>query len=105
MPPSTRHSIAKVRQASCRPRESSAATQRTVLSRLPNANNYHDKQTHLVAENALKQEATKPQYSLTLLNIVSSDSLPVNTRLAASLAFKNFIRSNYVVRQEPTLPP
>ncbi|GAO17259.1 hypothetical protein UVI_02061050 [Ustilaginoidea virens] len=50
------------------------------------------------AENALKQEATKPQYSLALLNIVNSDSLPPNTRLAASLAFKNFIRSNYVVR-------
>lgn len=55
-----------------------------------------DPSQHRKAENALKQEAARPQYSLTLLNIVSSDSLPVKTRLAASLAFKNFIRSNYV---------
>ncbi|KAG8412925.1 importin-alpha export receptor [Metarhizium acridum] len=55
-----------------------------------------DPSQHRKAENALKQEAAKPQYSLTLLNIVNSDSLPSNTRLAASLAFKNFIRSNYV---------
>lgn len=50
------------------------------------------------AETALKQEATKPQYSLSLLNIVNSDSIPSKTRLAAALAFKNFIRTNYVVR-------
>jgi exportin-2 (importin alpha re-exporter) len=49
------------------------------------------------AENALKQEQTKSQYSLTLLNIVASEPLPVKTRLAAALAFKNFIRSNWVV--------
>ncbi|KAM0260697.1 hypothetical protein ACHAQJ_002613 [Trichoderma viride] len=55
-----------------------------------------DPAQHRTAENALKQEATKPQYSLTLLTIVSSDSLPVNTRLGAALAFKNFIRINYV---------
>lgn len=53
-----------------------------------------------VAEAALKQEAAKPQYSLSLLNIVNSDSLPINTRLAAALAFKNFIRYNYVVRPD-----
>ncbi|RDA93454.1 hypothetical protein CP533_2671 [Ophiocordyceps camponoti-saundersi (nom. inval.)] len=51
---------------------------------------------HRKAEAALKQEATRPQYSLSLLNIVSSDSLPSTTRLSAALAFKNFIRSNYV---------
>ncbi|RCI08608.1 hypothetical protein L249_4861 [Ophiocordyceps polyrhachis-furcata BCC 54312] len=51
---------------------------------------------HRKAEAALKQEATKPQYSLSLLNIVSSESLPSTTRLSAALAFKNFIRSNYV---------
>ena len=51
-----------------------------------------------IAENALKQEASKPQYSLALLNIVSSDTLAATARLSAALAFKNFIRSNYVVR-------
>jgi exportin-2 (importin alpha re-exporter) len=49
-----------------------------------------------IAENALKQEENKAQYSLTLLNIVASDPLPLKTRLAAALAFKNFIRLNYV---------
>ncbi|PHH89256.1 hypothetical protein CDD83_6391 [Cordyceps sp. RAO-2017] len=55
-----------------------------------------DPSQHRKAESALKQEATKPQYSLSLLNIVNSDSLPPNTRLASALAFKNFIRYNYV---------
>ncbi|KAI9158678.1 Importin alpha re-exporter [Paramyrothecium foliicola] len=55
-----------------------------------------DPAQHRKAETALKQEATKPQYSLTLLNIVNSDTLPVSTRLSAALAFKNFLRSNYV---------
>ncbi|CRK34480.1 hypothetical protein BN1708_019493, partial [Verticillium longisporum] len=48
------------------------------------------------AESALKQEQVKPQYSIQLLNIVASEALPPKTRLAASLAFKNFIRNNYV---------
>ncbi|VUC21535.1 unnamed protein product [Clonostachys rosea] len=55
-----------------------------------------DPAQHRKAESSLKQEAAKPQYSLTLLNIVNSTSLPPNTRLAAALAFKNFIRTNYV---------
>ncbi|KAF5593677.1 importin-alpha export receptor [Fusarium subglutinans] len=55
-----------------------------------------DPTEHRKAETALKQEATKPQYSLSLLNIVNSGTLPPKTRLAAALAFKNFIRTNYV---------
>ncbi|KAF7551675.1 hypothetical protein G7Z17_g4815 [Cylindrodendrum hubeiense] len=55
-----------------------------------------DPSQHRKAESALKLEAAKPQYSLGLLNIVSSASLPTKTRLAAALAFKNFIRTNYV---------
>jgi hypothetical protein len=50
------------------------------------------------AENALKEEAKKPKYSLSLLSIVSTAAQPLKTRLAAALAFKNFIRHNYVVR-------
>ena len=49
------------------------------------------------AENALKEEAKKPKYSLSLLSIVSTAAQPLKTRLAAALAFKNFIRHNYVV--------
>ena len=37
------------------------------------------------AENALKEEAKKPQYSLSLLNIVSTAAQPANIRLAAAL--------------------
>ncbi|KAF5006404.1 hypothetical protein FDECE_7220 [Fusarium decemcellulare] len=55
-----------------------------------------NKQSSPTAETALKQEATKPQYSLSLLNIVNSETLAPKTRLAAALAFKNFIRTNYV---------
>jgi len=49
------------------------------------------------AENALKEEAKKPKYSLSLLTIVSTEAQPLKTRLAAALAFKNFIRNNYTV--------
>ncbi|CRK26364.1 hypothetical protein BN1708_014506 [Verticillium longisporum] len=55
-----------------------------------------DPSQHKKAESALKQEQVKPQYSIQLLNIVASEALPPKTRLAASLAFKNFIRNNYV---------
>ncbi|KAB5575721.1 CAS/CSE protein [Coniochaeta sp. 2T2.1] len=55
-----------------------------------------DPQQHRKAEKALKQEEQKTGYALTLLQIVAADSLPLKTRLAASLAFKNFIRHNYV---------
>ena len=52
-----------------------------------------------IAEAALKLEEKKPQYSLQLLKIVAteSDSVQPKIRLAAALAFKNFIRHNYVV--------
>lgn len=55
--------------------------------------------TGRTAETALKAEQAKPQYSLALLNIVASEALPLKSRLAAALAFKNFIRNNYVVRR------
>ncbi|KAI6351579.1 hypothetical protein MCOR25_009849 [Pyricularia grisea] len=55
-----------------------------------------DPQHHKKAEAALRIEEKKPQFSLTLLQIVNSDALPAKTRLAAALCFKNFIRSNYV---------
>jgi exportin-2 (importin alpha re-exporter) len=49
------------------------------------------------AEIALKQEETKPNFSLLLLQIVSTEDLPLNTRLAGALCFKNFIKFNWVV--------
>lgn len=61
--------------------------------------------THgFAAENALKEEAKKPKYSLSLLSIVSTAAQPLKTRLAAALAFKNFIRHNYVVRTTDMRP-
>jgi exportin-2 (importin alpha re-exporter) len=53
----------------------------------------------------LKQEQTKPGFSLVLLNIVASAPLPPTTRLSAALAFKNFIRTNYVVCRASRAPP
>lgn len=50
------------------------------------------------AESLLKLEEKKPQYSLQLLKIVAEQSLAIKTRLAAALAFKNYVRLNYVVR-------
>ncbi|KAH8726028.1 CAS/CSE protein [Phaeosphaeriaceae sp. PMI808] len=48
------------------------------------------------AEAAISQEQTKPGFSLSLLHIVASDSLPQTTRLASALYFKNFIKRNWV---------
>lgn len=55
-----------------------------------------DPKQHRQAENSLKEEAKKERYSLALLGIVSSAAHAHNIRLAAALAFKNFIRNNYV---------
>ncbi|KAL2162669.1 hypothetical protein VTH06DRAFT_6505 [Thermothelomyces fergusii] len=55
-----------------------------------------DATSHRIAENALKEESKKPKYSLSLLSIVNADAQPLKIRLAAALAFKNFIRHNYV---------
>ncbi|KAH7073441.1 CAS/CSE protein [Paraphoma chrysanthemicola] len=48
------------------------------------------------AEAAIQQEQTKPGFSLTLLHIVASDSVPQTTRLASALYFKNFIKRHWV---------
>lgn len=55
-----------------------------------------DAHQHRKAENALKEEAKLTEYSISLLKIVSEQSRPLKTRLAAALAFKNFIRHSYV---------
>ncbi|KAI9813783.1 MAG: importin-alpha export receptor [Pycnora praestabilis] len=48
-----------------------------------------------IAEIAIHQEEKKPGFSLSLLQIVASDSYPNTTRLASSLLFKNFIKRNW----------
>jgi len=60
--------------------------------------------TSLTAEAAIKQEETKPGFSLTLLQIVASDSYEPTTRLASALFFKNFIKRNWTVRLLRSLP-
>ncbi|KAJ2902204.1 putative chromosome segregation protein [Zalerion maritima] len=47
------------------------------------------------AERELKVAQATSQFSIALLKVVATDSLPIHTRLAGSLCFKNFIRSNY----------
>ncbi|RKF60712.1 Importin alpha re-exporter [Erysiphe neolycopersici] len=54
-----------------------------------------DQNQHKQAEAALKIEECKPGYSLLLLNILASDSLPYSSRLSAALCFKNFIKFNW----------
>ncbi|KAF2743012.1 Cse1-domain-containing protein [Sporormia fimetaria CBS 119925] len=53
-------------------------------------------QQHKQAEQAIAQEQTKPGFSLVLLQIVASDSLPASVRLASALYFKNFVKRNWV---------
>ncbi|CCU77389.1 chromosome segregation protein Cse1 [Blumeria hordei DH14] len=55
-----------------------------------------DPREHKQAEAALKAEETKPGFSLLLLNIIASETLPLGTRLSAALCFKNFIKYKWV---------
>ncbi|KUJ11751.1 Cse1-domain-containing protein [Mollisia scopiformis] len=55
-----------------------------------------DPQQHKQAELGLKAQEKFPGFSLLLLNIVATDSLPLNTRLSGALFFKNFIKFNWV---------
>ncbi|CAI7622011.1 hypothetical protein N7533_013088 [Penicillium manginii] len=48
------------------------------------------------AEQALRQEEQKPNFSLQLLQITASASHPYNIRLASALCFKNFIKREWI---------
>ncbi|KAF2128898.1 Cse1-domain-containing protein [Dothidotthia symphoricarpi CBS 119687] len=48
------------------------------------------------AEKAITEEQTKPNFSLSLLHIVASDSFPATIRLSSALYFKNFVKRNWV---------
>ena len=53
---------------------------------------------NLTAETAIREEEHSPGFSLVLLNIVNSDSLPLDrARLPAAIYFKNFISRNWTV--------
>ncbi|PGH31705.1 hypothetical protein GX50_05484 [[Emmonsia] crescens] len=54
-----------------------------------------DPRQHKQAEVTLRQEETKPGFSILLLQITASASTPYNTRLASALCFKNFIKRNW----------
>ena len=54
------------------------------------------KANNATAENALKQEETQPNFSLSLLQIVANENYPQPTRLASALCFKNFIKRNWI---------
>ncbi|SSD59994.1 probable Importin alpha re-exporter [Saccharomycodes ludwigii] len=48
------------------------------------------------AENQLKALETQPGFSLTLLHVISSTNLPISTRLAGAVFFKNLIKRRWV---------
>ncbi|KAF2168070.1 hypothetical protein M409DRAFT_21516 [Zasmidium cellare ATCC 36951] len=57
------------------------------------------------AEQSLKAEETKPGFSLALLQITATESHPLQTRLASSLFFKNFVRRNWTNQDGEHLLP
>ena len=62
--------------------------------------------TFSVAEASLKEQETKPGFSLALLQIVATESFPGQSRLASALFFKNFLRRNWTDEDgNHTLPP
>lgn len=52
------------------------------------------------AELAILQEERKPNFSLSLLQIVASESYTSTARLASALYFKNHIKRNWTVRAQ-----
>ena len=52
--------------------------------------------TAKVAEQNLKSLENQESFPLTLLHIVASTNLPISTRLAGALFFKNFIKRKWV---------
>lgn len=50
-----------------------------------------------LAERAIQQEATKPGFSVCLLQIVATEAFAKQVRLASALYFKNFIKRNWMV--------
>ncbi|KAK2751797.1 importin-alpha export receptor [Onygenales sp. PD_40] len=54
-----------------------------------------DPRQHKQAEATLRQEESKPGFSILLLQTTASASTPYNTRLASALCFKNFIKRNW----------
>ncbi|KAF2755113.1 chromosome segregation protein-like protein Cse1 [Pseudovirgaria hyperparasitica] len=54
-----------------------------------------DPKQHKQAEASIKQKESEPAFSLALLQIVASDSFPLQSRLASSLYFKNFVKRNW----------
>ncbi len=46
----------------------------------------------------MRQEESKPGFSVLLLHIVASESRSYNVRLASALCFKNFIKRYWTVR-------
>ena len=49
------------------------------------------------AELAILQEEKKPNFSLSLLQIVASETFSGTARLASALYFKNYIKRNWTV--------
>ncbi|KAL4992880.1 CAS/CSE protein [Aspergillus falconensis] len=47
------------------------------------------------AEAALRQQESNPNFPISLLQITSSDSYPLGTRLSSAILFKNVIRRNW----------
>ncbi|OAA64503.1 chromosome segregation protein [Niveomyces insectorum RCEF 264] len=59
-------------------------------------NSTSDPRTLKQVEAALRAEEAKPQFSIRLLQIIATPSIPLGTRVIAAIHFKNFIHSNYV---------
>lgn len=53
------------------------------------------------AELAILQEEKKPNFSLSLLQIVASDEFSGTARLASALYFKNYVKRNWTVSTTP----
>ena len=57
-----------------------------------------------VAELAIRQEERKPNFSLSLLQIVATEEYGGTARLASALYFKNYIRRNWTVSRRFHVP-
>ena len=84
--------LVKVLEASLDPRQNKQGDKQSsyIITKPFNAD-------HSLAELAIRQEEKKPNFSLSLLQIVATEIYGGTTRLASALYFKNYIKRNWTV--------
>ncbi len=83
--------LARILEASLDPTQNKQGWLRTILRQVTCTN------SDTTAELAIVQEEQKPNFSLSLLQIVSTEAYGGTARLASALYFKNYVKRHWIV--------